>query len=112
VQNRRIRLEKKDGERSPSKSTSSATHKSSGADLCLPARYLILNPRGGNDEQRGEKEPEQRIQPDQRDVKATEAESHPDRAQRTVRFQGVLPNDVLVSEKLARRRRAFQCRQP
>jgi tRNA(Ile)-lysidine synthase len=52
-----------------------------------PLSEAILQPRRRYDEQRGENEAEQRIQPDQRDVKAAEAEADPKCSERTVSFQ-------------------------
>ena len=74
--------------------TEAEINAASAADLLLAAQHLILDPGGRNDEQRGEKEPEQGVQPDQRQIEAAEAEAHPDRAQRTVCFQEALQNSV------------------
>lgn len=67
-------------------------------DLARPAecsgarrREAILQPGCWNDEQRREKEAEQRVQPDQRDVEATQAETNPECPQRTVCLQTYAP---------------------
>src|SRR5439155_16269956 len=56
----------------------------SGADLTAPPHDLVLQPGRGNDEQGCQDEPEQRVEPDQGDVKAAKGEANPDRAQRAV----------------------------
>lgn len=52
-----------------------------------PRAQTILQPRRGNHEQRRQKEAEERVQPDQRDVEAAEADADPECAERTVSFQ-------------------------
>ena len=61
-----------------------AAAKSSAGRLLSPASDRVHQPRCRNDEQRGEDEPEQRVQPDQGDVEQTEADADPKDAQRTV----------------------------
>jgi hypothetical protein len=80
----------------------------SAADLSAAAHHVVLQPRRRNDEQRSQKEAEQRIQPNQGYIEATEAYANPDRAQRAMCFQGVLPDRVSFRENLAARRGAFQ----
>lgn len=67
--------------------------------LRAPGREAILQPGCRNDEQRREKEAEQRVQPDQRDVEAAEAQTNPECPQRTVCLQAYAP-DVLRSRHL------------
>src|SRR5215212_344727 len=54
---------------------------------CLPA-YSVLQPGERNEEKRRQDEAQQRVDPDQGDVKAAEAETSPEDAERAVSFQG------------------------
>ena len=74
----------------------------SGADLLPAAHDVVLEPGHRDDEQRRQEEAEQGVQPDQGDVEAAKAEADPDRAQRTMRFQGNVPLETCrTPEKLA-----------
>jgi hypothetical protein len=53
----------------------------------------IRQPGSWNDEQRREKEPKQRVQPNQRDIEQAEANADPQRAKRTMRFQASAPGE-------------------
>lgn len=59
----------------------------------------IRHPSGRDDEQRREKEAEQRVQPNQRDVEAAEAEADPECAKRTMRFQASAPGGCVERRK-------------
>src|ERR1041385_6233045 len=53
-------------------------------------RESIHQPGRRNHEQRGEKEPEEGVEPNERDIEAAEAEPDPQRSKRTVTFQATL----------------------
>jgi hypothetical protein len=63
----------------------------SGPDPVPAIEKVVLEPGERDDEQRREEKAEQRVQPDQRHVKAPEREANPDRAQRAMCFQGSAP---------------------
>lgn len=61
--------------------------------LLAPSRSeAIHQPRRRNDEQRREEEPEQGVQPNERDIEAAEAESDPQCSKRTMTFQENAPD--------------------
>ena len=78
----------------PQHSGSSSTCRQGGARSTthgsFPA-YSILQPRERNQEQRREDNAEQRVDPDQANIEAAEAESDPENAQRSVSFQESAP---------------------
>ena len=59
--------------------------------------HLVLQPGGGHDEERREEEPQEGVQPDQRDVEADQADADPEGAEWSVSFQGVAPEKVGVN---------------
>src|SRR6476660_4604669 len=61
----------------------------------LPLVEAIHEPGGRQGEQRSEKEAEQGVDPDQRDVEGAEAEANPEDAEGAVSFQGVAPEAVI-----------------
>src|SRR5262245_11615586 len=56
---------------------------------------LVHQPRLRDEEQRREKEAEERVQPNKRDVEAAKAKADPQGAQRTMRFQASAPEKVI-----------------
>src|ERR1043165_5742616 len=87
-ENRRMG-EKKDGGRAPSISNECGLL--SAAHLLASPHDLILEPGCRNDEERRQEKAQQRVQPDQRDVEAAEAETDPDGAKGAMRFQENAP---------------------
>ena len=62
----------------------------SGVGPAHPAQS-VLQPGRRDDEQRREKESEQRVEPDQRNVETAKRDSDPQRSQRTMSFQPSAP---------------------
>src|SRR5437764_4838415 len=74
--------------------------------LLLVATLLpIHQPCGGNDEQRRQDKPEQRVEPHQRDVKAAQSNADPKDGQRSLAFHLCSRTDVSACRCAKNRRR-------